>query len=96
MNWYEWLGYHSMDIDTGEEILFGDDYDLDDVIWMGPQPTMNEFGEKCGIYKVMKFSKLEQVLSENIAKGRFIHYLPPYRAENKLILFNLLWLLSIS
>jgi hypothetical protein len=21
MNWYEWLGYHSMDIDTGEDSL---------------------------------------------------------------------------
>ena len=21
MNWYEWLGYHSMDIDTGDDSL---------------------------------------------------------------------------
>ena len=28
-----------MDIDSGEETLYGDDYTIDDIIWMGPQPT---------------------------------------------------------
>lgn len=31
-----------MDIDSGEETLYGDDYTIDDIIWMGPQPTLDE------------------------------------------------------
>ena len=33
-----------IDFDNGEEYLFGDDVDIDDIIWMGPQPKMNELG----------------------------------------------------
>ena len=29
-----------IDIDENREILFGDNYTIDDIVWMGPQPTM--------------------------------------------------------
>ncbi len=28
-----------IDADTGEEVLFGDDFTVDDIIWTGPQPA---------------------------------------------------------
>lgn len=37
-----------MDIDSGEETLYGDDYTIDDIIWMGPQPTLDEQAREVG------------------------------------------------
>ena len=28
-----------IDIDSGDEYIFGNDVDMDDIIWMGPQPS---------------------------------------------------------
>ena len=38
-----------LDADSGKEYLFGNDVDMDDIIWMGPQPKVKELGEKVGI-----------------------------------------------
>jgi Xaa-Pro aminopeptidase len=38
-----------MDFDSGKDWIFGNDVDLDDIIWMGPQPTVRELALKCGI-----------------------------------------------
>ncbi len=79
-----------LDIDSGEDLLYGDDYTMDDIIWMGPQPSVKELGEKCGITNTAPLSAIREKLSLAIRKGRPIHFLPPYRAENKLQLSD--WL----
>ena len=79
-----------MDFDSGEDMIFGNDVDMDDIIWMGPQPTVNELAIKCGITKTAVTSKLEEVIKEALSKGRKIHFLPPYRGENKMTLGSLL------
>ena len=28
-----------LDLDSGEEVLYGDDVEIGDIIWMGPQPS---------------------------------------------------------
>ena len=38
-----------LDPQSGEQILFGNNVDMDDIIWMGPQPTIAEKGAKVGI-----------------------------------------------
>jgi len=30
-----------IDIDSGDEYIFGNDVDMDDIIWMGPQPSVS-------------------------------------------------------
>jgi Xaa-Pro aminopeptidase len=79
-----------MDFDSGEDMIFGNDVDMDDIIWMGPQPTVKELALKCGITKIAVASKLEEVIKEAQSKGRRIHFLPPYRGENKMTLGSLL------
>ncbi len=79
-----------IDIDSGEEILFGDDVDMDDIIWMGPQPLMKDKAGEVGVSKSMPISKLKELISEAISKGRKIHFLPPYRGDNVLLLTQLL------
>ena len=79
-----------LDADSGEEILFGDDLTLDDIIWMGPQPSIQERAARAGISRTMPFGKLAEFLGKAVSDGRRIHFPPPYRAENKLLLEQLL------
>ena len=79
-----------IDLDSGEEIIFGNDVDIDDIIWMGPQPAMKDKAEKVGIGKVMPFGLLAEYISKIKSGGRKIHYLPPYRYNSKIMLHKLL------
>ncbi|KPL26513.1 MAG: Xaa-Pro aminopeptidase [Bacteroides sp. SM1_62] len=73
-----------IDFESGKDYLFGDDLSLDDIIWMGSLPSMKSLGEKAGISRVLPYHKLSAYLEDFLQKGRFIHYLPPYRDETLL------------
>src|SRR4030042_4768375 len=79
-----------MDFDSGKDRIFGNDFDMDDIIWMGPQPTVKELAEKCGVTDTAPFPKLGEVVRNALAKKIKVHFLPPYRGENKMILGSLL------
>ncbi len=79
-----------IDADTGEELLFGDDFTVEDIIWTGPQPTLREQGSEVGITATHPLAELEKHLRKALAQGRRVHYLPPYRGETKLQLSELL------
>lgn len=79
-----------MDFDSGTDTLFGDDIDIEDIIWMGPQVSLKNRAEQAGIQHVEPLARLETVLHEAMAKGRKIHFVPQYRAENKIMLSELL------
>ncbi len=79
-----------IDVESGEDMLFGDDFTVNDIIWMGPQPTLKELGEGVGVTSTYPASKLEEVVQRAIRMGRKVHYLPPYRGETKLQLSQLL------
>jgi Xaa-Pro aminopeptidase len=79
-----------LDIDQGFDYLFGNDISLDSLIWMGPQPLVSEKAMRVGIDKSFPFNDLAQVVKKAQDSGRKVHYLPPYRAENKLMLEKLL------
>jgi Xaa-Pro aminopeptidase len=79
-----------MDFDTGKDRIFGNDFDMDDIIWMGPQPTVKELALKCGVTETAPMNKLEEILKEALSKNRKIHFLPPYRGETKMVLGSLL------
>ncbi len=79
-----------MDFDTGQDWIFGNDVDIDDIIWMGPQPTVKELAQRCGVFNAAPPAKLESLIGDSLSKKRKIHFLPPYRAENKMMLGTLL------
>lgn len=79
-----------IDFNSGEEIIFGNDVDIDDIIWMGPQPAMADLGERVGVSKTVPFARLNDYIGKAQAEGRTIHFLPPYRAETKMTLGMLL------
>lgn len=79
-----------IDVESGDEALYGDDFTVEDIIWTGPQPTLHELGGKVGIKATFPMAELEKRLRTAISLGRRIHFLPPYRGETKLQLSALL------
>jgi Xaa-Pro aminopeptidase len=79
-----------IDFDSGEDFLFGDDADIADIIWMGPQIPLKENAAKVGVEYSASYSKLFDFVSETIKQERKVHFLPPYRGENKILLEKLL------
>ncbi len=79
-----------IDLDNNQEIIFGDEMTIDDIVWMGIKPGIKELAEKCGVFEVLPMVKLYTFLREATAAGRNIHFLPPYRPENKIKLLRFL------
>lgn len=79
-----------IDLDEGTDRIFGNDVDIDDIIWMGKQPTVKDQAARVGVTLTSPMSDLPGFISEALKKGRKVHYLPPYRAETRLQLCDLL------
>ena len=81
-----------IDVDNDRQIVFGDDYTIDDIVWMGPQPTIAKRSSESGVTHSLPSAELTSMLHEALKQGREVHYLPPYRPESKLKLQHLLFL----
>ncbi len=79
-----------IDIDENEEIIFGDELTLDDIIWTGPQTSISDQASQVGIANTQPFSKLSKLINKVKGQHRNVHYLPPYRPENQIKLSSLL------
>lgn len=79
-----------IDIDNGKDILFGNDVDMDDIIWMGPQPSIADRGSMAGISHTQQLAAFDEYVKDALARGRKVHFLPPYRGETKIQLSELL------
>ena len=74
-----------IDVDNQREIIFGDDYTIDHIVWMGPQPTISDRAAETGIFITKPIGELSKTLTGN----KQIHYLPPYRTEHVLKIHEL-------
>ena len=72
-----------IDIDEGREIVFGNDPTIDDIVWMGTQPSLASKAERVGVGETLPADKVGDVLREALSKGRTVHFLPPYRGEHR-------------
>ncbi len=79
-----------IDFSSGETFLFGDDPDMEDMIWEGPVISIVELAQRVGIINVLPKKELDRFALEAQNKRRPIHFLPQYRAENKVLLADLL------
>ncbi len=79
-----------IDADNDMEVVFGDEYTVEDYVWRGPQPTIAGLAEKCGVYDVQPAKNLAIMLTAAQQKKQTIHFLPLYRPENKIKLYELL------
>ncbi|MBQ3582276.1 MAG: aminopeptidase P N-terminal domain-containing protein [Alistipes sp.] len=79
-----------IDVESGEETLYGDDFTVEDIIWMGPQPTIRDFADEVGVAQSKPMAKLQEDVRRAISLGREVHYLPPYRGETILMMSDML------
>jgi len=74
-----------IDIDAGEEVIFGDELTIDDIVWTGTMPSLAETARLVGVEKTEPLAALKGRLS-----GRKVRFLPPYRGDHQVWLQALL------
>ena len=76
-----------IDVDNDEEWLFGDDIDVEDIVWMGFTPSVADLAAEVGITKTAPMTNLKSQISNLKLK---VHFLPPYRHDTKIQIMDLL------
>ena len=79
-----------MDLGNGTDYIYGNDIDMDDIIWMGQQPTIADQARQAGVEKTAPLSELKSLIQAAKKAGRKIHFLPPYRCEIGIMMAGLL------
>ncbi len=78
-----------LDIDSGAETLFANDVEIDDIIWMGPQPSVRSKADEVGMEHTAPYGGVENAAALARKSGRPVHFLPPSRYYNTLKLGQL-------
>ena len=79
-----------IDIDQDTEMLFGDDIDVEDIVWMGYTPSVADLAAEVGITKTARMKELTTYVQRQTANGKTVHFLPPYRFDTKIQIMDLL------
>ena len=79
-----------IDIDEDREIVFGNELTIDDIVWTGIQPSLKDKCAPAGISDIRPMKELRGYIDQARAKGQPIHFLPPYRGDHKVWLWELL------
>ena len=79
-----------IDIDNDRDILIGNNIDIEDIVWYGSVESMDEMRQRCGAHETMPMKALKTICNEALGKHRKIHFLPPYRYDIKILIFDLL------
>lgn len=75
-----------IDIDKNEDIIFGNDYTMSDIIWMGKQKFLKELAKEVGIQKFIEKEELERYLKNR----NNIRFTNQYKADNIMYLSSIL------
>jgi len=79
-----------LDLDEGNDIIFGNDVDISDIIWMGKQPLIADQAAQVGVSMSFPLNDLAGYIGNVMAKGRKIHFVYTYRADTRVQLAGLL------
>jgi Xaa-Pro aminopeptidase len=87
------LGYPDLvgviDLENEVDYIFGNEVDIEDIIWMGPQPGIREQASHAGVQNTAPLAELGIYIGNLIRKGREVHFVMPYRGETILQLSDL-------
>ena len=79
----------TIDLDNGEETIWSTDFEVDDIIWMGPMPSVKEQAAGVGVNRTAPYGELDVYIAKARAAGRRIHFLPASRYYNAIKLSKL-------
>ncbi|MBQ0043679.1 MAG: aminopeptidase P N-terminal domain-containing protein [Bacteroidales bacterium] len=82
----------TLDLESGEECIYGNDVDIDDIIWMGPQDSVAVKAASVGVANSRPYSDFAKAVAAARAKGREIHFLPAARHYTQMTLASILGL----
>ena len=79
-----------IDIDNDIETLIGDDIDIEDIVWYGSVDCVHDLAQQVGVKNSAPMKSLKTMCNDALRQKRNIHFLPPYRFDIKLQIFDLL------
>ena len=79
-----------IDIDNNRETLVGDDIDIEDIVWFGSVDSVKDMADQVGVEHTAPMSSLKSICNEALSKKRRIHFLPPYRHDTMIQIYDLL------
>jgi Xaa-Pro aminopeptidase len=82
--------YGVCDVDSGLDTLYGDNFTMDDIIWMGDQPSVSELAKEVAADSSDSLAALTSTLQKAIQTGRKIHMLPTYRGDQVISLAGIM------
>lgn len=79
-----------IDIDNNMETLVGNDIDIEDIVWYGSVDSISDMAASVGVEHTAPMHSLKTICNDALRQKRHIHFLPPYRHDIKLQIFDLL------
>ena len=79
-----------IDIDNDIETLVGNDIDIEDIVWYGSVNSVHDMAESVGVKNTAPMKSLKPICNDAMRQKRRIHFLPPYRHDIKIQIFDLL------
>lgn len=79
-----------IDIDNNSETVFGNDIDIEDIVWYGSVDSVHDLTAQVGVEHTAPMRALKNTCNEALRQKRRIHFLPPYRHDIKIQIFDLL------
>ena len=79
-----------IDVDNDIETLIGDDISIDDIVWYGSVESVHDMAVQVGVKNSAPMKSLKTICNDAMRQKRRIHFLPPYRADIKIQIFDLL------
>ncbi|MGI6231313.1 MAG: aminopeptidase P family protein [Prevotella sp.] len=79
-----------IDIDNNIETLIGDDISIDDLVWFGAVDSVHDMAQQVGVANSAPMKSLKTICNDALRQKRTLHYLPPYRHDIMIQIFDLL------
>lgn len=79
-----------IDVDDNIEILVGDDIDIEDIVWYGSVDSVHDMAQSVGVSSTAPMKQLQIICNNALRAKRTVHFLPPYRHDTMIQIFDLL------
>lgn len=79
-----------IDVDNDKDLLIGNDIDIDDIVWYGSVDSVHDMAEHAGVKESAPMKQLQVICDNAMKEKRTIHFLPPYRHDTMIQIFDLL------
>ena len=95
-NWLYYFGIDEprfaavLDLESGAETIYADDFGLDDIIWMGPMPSVASLAAGAGVSGSAPYARFGADVEAALDSGRRAHWLPVSRWYNAVKIGSLL------